>query len=503
MRDPAPWQKKYSRMLLLACLFGLISQYLFIGKAAGISVVLFVFGFYAIFFYAVSGRLGGFETWKGQANFGWLLLLPIGMLTMTYFLFANELFRVLNVFALCLMVAVQTMWVTRNHVHNWKGVRFFRHILSQSVAQPFKNLPVPFSMIRCLMPNSANEIADSAWSRLRKVSLGLLLAVPFLLVVGTLLASADRIFQSWLAEVPGWFQGVSFGEAVLRTGAAIMISLYTFCYLWGLLFPKAATATAKTLDSIDEKRIETERKKISLDPIIAGTLLVSVNLVYILFAVIQFSYLFSAANGSLPEGIAYAEYARRGFAELVFVALLNLGLLLIGLYLIRCTGKMSEWIRKLLLSILVGCTVVMLVSAYSRLYLYEDAYGFTLMRLLVHGFMLFLGVLLVIAFIRIWHEHFSLSKAYIISSIAAYVLINYANLDYRIASTNIERFERSGIIDMNYLGRLSADAAPALLKLHQEHPELLSVKPVLDEMRKQSQIDDNWPSWNLSKMRIR
>jgi hypothetical protein len=56
---------------------------------------------------------------------------------------------------------------------------------------------------------------------------------------------------------------------------------------------------------------------------------------------------------------------------------------------------------------------------------------------------------------------------------------------------------------MNYLGRLSTDAAPALLKLQQEHPELLSVKPVLDKMRKQSKIDASWPSWNLSKMRIR
>jgi cytochrome c oxidase subunit IV len=163
----------------------------------------------------------------------------------------------------------------------------------------------------------------------------------------------------------------------------------------------------------------------------------------------------------------------------------------------------SEMMRKLLLSLLVGCTVIMLVSAYSRLFLYEEAYGFTQTRLLVHGFMIFLGALLAVAFIRIWWEHFSLAKAYVVSSIAAYVVINYANLDDRIASNNIERFQQTGVIDMAYLGRLSTDAAPALLRLQSEQPDLPGLQAVMDQMKLKSQRDSAWPSWNLSKIRIK
>jgi hypothetical protein len=508
MRDPAPWQKKYNRMLLFACLLGLISQYLFVGKAAGISVILLVIGFYGIFFYALRGYFGGFEKWKGQANIGWLLLLPVGMLAMTYTLYANEFFRVLNALILPLLVIVQTMWITRNKVHNWRGLHFFRNILSQGVAQPLGHLRIPFSLIRSWMPSSTEEKSNSTWSQLRKVLIGLLLAVPFLFIIVTLLASADSIFQSWLAEIPNLFKGVSLGDWILRAIVAIFISLYTFTYLWGLLFPKASRAETEPKateyqDSFPEEGVLIERFKISLDPIIAGTLLVSVNLVYALFAAIQFSYLFGAANGLLPEGAAYAEYARRGFAELDLVALINLGLLLVGLHWIRRSGTMAEMIRKLLLSVLVCCTVIMLVSAYSRLSLYETAYGYTLTRLLVHGFMLFLGVLLMITFLRIWWEHFSLLKAYLLSAVVAYVLMNYANLDDRIASNNIARYEQLGVIDIAYLGRLSTDAVPALLRLQDNHTELLSVKPYLERMRQQSRYEAKWPSWNLSKMRAK
>jgi hypothetical protein len=501
MRDPAPWQKKYSRMLLLACLFGLFSQYLFIEKAAGISVVLFIFGFYCLFFYAVGGRLGGFERWKGQVHAGWLLMIPIGLLAMTYTLYANDLFRVLNGLALPFLIAVQTMLITGTKLNNWPGRGMVRDVFHQSVVQPLSHFPIPFGMIRSWVPDASNERTDSIWGRLRKVSIGLLLALPVLLIVISLLASADRIFQSWLAEIPLWLKGVSFGEGILRAGVAILISLYTFGYLWGLLFPR--TITTEGPDSITENSLRIEKRKFSLDPIIVATLLVSVNFVYALFTAIQFSYLFGAANGLLPAGVAYAEYARRGFAELVLVALINLGLLLIGLHFVRRSGQVSDIIRRVLLSVLVICTVTMLASAYSRLSLYEEAYGFTQTRLLVHGFMLFLGVLLAVSFFRIWRESFSLSQTYLCCSIIAYVIINYINIDYQIASNNIERYERTGVIDMDYLGKLSTDAAPALLRLQVKQPDLLELKVVVDRLRLESQHDSKWPSWNVSKMRVK
>lgn len=243
--------------------------------------------------------------------------------------------------------------------------------------------------------------------------------------------------------------------------------------------------------------------RIQFDPITAGTLLITINLVYVLFVVIQFSYLFGAANGLLPEGAAYAEYARKGFSELVMVALINVVLLMCGLHLIRRTSAAADWVRKLSLTVLIGCTIVMLVSAYSRLSLYEEAYGFSQTRLLVHGCMLYLGVLLVIAMLRIWKEQFSMGKAYICVSIIAFVIMNYANLDARIAAKNSERYERTGNIDISYLKTLSTDAAPELMRLRDKHPELNGLNDVIHKLQQEAQQHSKWQSWNLSKQRVK
>ncbi|SDN02237.1 protein of unknown function [Paenibacillus sp. yr247] len=495
MRDPAPWQKKYGKMLVFACLFGLMVQYLFVGRTAGISVLLSVAGFYSLYFYAIKGRLGGFEPWEGQSTAGWLLMVPVALLAMTYALFANSFFHILNVLVLPLCIVMQTIVLSRNSKHPWYHATFLQDMARHVFGRPIAYLPVPFGMIKAWLPRRVSE-GDSAWGRMGKVAAGLLLAAPILFVIIGLLASADRIFLSWVTEIPDWFSGKSIAEGIVRTGMAVCITLYTFCYLWGLLFPKVIEVTNPFEGSKNE--LEKVSKKILLDPITAGTLLVCVNFVYVLFAIIQFSYLFGAADGLLPNGVAYAEYARRGFAELVAVALINVTLLFPGLHWIRRSGELGETIRKVLLTMLVACTIVMLISAYGRLSLYEEAYGFTQTRLLVHGFMIFLGILFVIAFFRIWVEKMSLSKAYITTGILAYLVMNYMNIDQRIAINNMERYEKTGIIDLDYLGGLSTDVVPALKKLQIKHPELVSVQITIDRIKADSK-GNTWPSWNLSK----
>ncbi|MZQ86819.1 DUF4173 domain-containing protein [Paenibacillus sp. 5J-6] len=502
MRDPAPWQRKYSCMLAYACLFGLLVQYLFIGRPAGISVFLSVAGFYGLYFYSIKGRLGGFEPWKGQSTAGWLLMVPVALLALTYALFANNFFHLLNIIALPLCIVMQTVVLSRNSKHAWYHATFLQDMVRHVLSSPITYLPVPFGMVKAWLPTRDNP-KDSTWAKVVKVLAGLLLAAPILFIVIGLLASADRIFLSWIAEVPAWFTGVSIGEGISRIILAVAVTLYTFCYMWGLLFPKVIEASHpfdRTENETAAATADVIRNKPLLDPITAGTLLVCVNVVYVLFAIIQFSYLFGAADGLLPIGVAYAEYARRGFAELVVVALINVSLLFPGLHWIRSSSPLGEMIRKALLTLLVACTIVMLISAYGRLSLYEEAYGFTQTRLLVHGFMIFLGILFILAFFRIWLEKMSMSRAYITTAILAYVVMNYMNLDHRIAINNIERYEKTGVIDLNYLGSLSTDVVPALRNLQAKHPELSKAQQTIDRVMS-DQKSKTWPSWNLSSYR--
>ncbi|UKS29759.1 DUF4173 domain-containing protein [Paenibacillus sp. HWE-109] len=499
MRDPAPWQKKYGMMLMYACLFGLAFQYLFVGRTAGVSVLIVVAGFYSLYFYAIKGRLGGFEPWEGQSKAGWLLLVPSVLLALTYGLFANRLFHTLNGLALPLLIVMQTIVLSRNSKHAWYHASFLQDILRHVMGRPLAHISVPLGMIKSWLPAKENE-REASRGKFAKIGVGLLLAVPILFVIISLLASADRIFLSWLEHIPNWFDGGSTFEVIFRILLAICVTIYIFCYLLGLLLPK--NAEVDSIPKVEEIELLEKNRKIQLDPLTAGTLLICVNFVYVLFAIIQFSYLFGAADGLLPDGVAYAEYARRGFAELVFVALINVALLFPGLHWIRKSAQTGELIRKVLLSLLVVCTLVMLSSAYSRLALYEEAYGFTQTRLLVHGFMIFLGVLFIIALYRIWVEKMSLSRAYITSAILAYLVMNYINIDERIAVNNTARYERTGVIDLAYLGDLSTDVVPALRDLQIRHPELVELELTINRVI--SGIDsDSWPSWNLSNYRAK
>lgn len=505
MRDPAPWQKRYDMMWLMAILLGIIGQYLFVDRAFGVSVLLFTVLFYGYFFYAARGRMGGFDRWRGQSKTGRLLFVPIAMLALAYALFANEMFRVLNIIALCILIVGQTMLLTRGGSEPWYRPRFLAEHLKQWFITPLTHLGVPLSMTAGWL--KFGESNSKKRSNLVKIVTGLLLAAPLLLVVILLLASADGIFQSWLNKLPSILDGGSLEEGVLRSIAAVVLALYFFCYVWGLLFKRefrsAASPQAAAAERLEQLAEAKEPSRILFDPIVAATVLISVNAVYVLFAAIQFTYLFGAADGLLPEGTAYAEYARRGFAELVFVALINIGILLVGLHYIEQGSKLFERLRQALLTLLMGCTVVMLVSAFSRLSLYEEAYGYTQLRLLVQGFMVFLGVLMLVAVVRIWYRWFSLAKIYIAIGVAAYVIMNYINVDARVAEGNIERYEATGKIDLAYLGMLSADAGPALAKLEREHPELEGVDSIINRLKARAEEQRHWQSWSVALERIK
>lgn len=154
----------------------------------------------------------------------------------------------------------------------------------------------------------------------------------------------------------------------------------------------------------------------------------------------------------------------------------------------------------MLLYVLIACSGVMLYSAYMRLILYEEAYGYTYIRFLVHAFMIFLAILLIIAALRIRTPMIPLTKIYIVIGLAAYVFINYVGMDRIIAEKNIERFKANGEIDFVYLSQLSADAIPTLAKFaEQDFPDM---KRYLENTRTTiAEADRAWPSFNASVYR--
>jgi hypothetical protein len=235
-----------------------------------------------------------------------------------------------------------------------------------------------------------------------------------------------------------------------------------------------------------------------MDGVITITVLVLINAVYVLFTIVQFKYFFS---GSLQGDFTYAEYARKGFFELLFVTLINLSITVLVLTFVKSTIGFIKRSIQVLLTTLVLSSAVLLSSAFMRLSMYEDAYGFTFIRVMAHSFMIFLVVIFMYTLIKIWIEKLSLFHFYFISALLYYTVMNVINVEQIIVTKNIERYEQSGKVDLHYLNSLTHTGILGLIELYERNPQLPGLKNVLLERKNEANLSNNsWQSYNLKRV---
>jgi hypothetical protein len=173
----------------------------------------------------------------------------------------------------------------------------------------------------------------------------------------------------------------------------------------------------------------------------------------------------------LPDGFTFAEYARRGFFELLAVTVINIVLMLI------CSTVFRE--SKILRFILTGitvCTYIMIVSATYRMLLYISAYNLTFLRLFVLLFLLIDAIVLAGVIISEYRKEFPLFRYSVAAIVACYLIFSFAKPDYYIASYHINNKGNLNSEDIIYLTEeLSSDAAPAVVPLLSD-PESLNAK---------------------------
>ncbi|MCE7009860.1 DUF4173 domain-containing protein [Kibdelosporangium philippinense] len=217
------------------------------------------------------------------------------------------------------------------------------------------------------------------------------------------------------------------------------------------------------------------------------------------FAAVQFTALFGGIDYVLDTAdVSFATYARSGFWQLLAVTVLTLGVVAAVIrWAPRRTSNDRAWLRGLLggLSLLV---LVIVASALGRMWTYQQAYGFTVLRLSVEAFELWLGlvyVMILVAGVRL--EARWLPRAIIGSALAGLLVFAVLNPEKLIAQHNVQRLDATGHIDVEYLSRLSADAAPALAKLPLQHRACaLSGADI-------RMADRSWQSWNVSRATAR
>jgi len=293
---------------------------------------------------------------------------------------------------------------------------------------------------------------------------GVLITIPLLLIFGLLLASADTIFSELLSSAFKWIRTDFFDDILQHAMIILLLTWLSAAALWHAL--------AK---SGEQLAIEPDQPLFK--PFLGMTettiVLVSLNLLFATFLAVQFRYFFAGSANVSIDGFTYAEYARRGFFELVAVALIA-GALYFGLA--SFTKRATDG-KKRLFSVLAGLLLaqvgVMLVSAFQRLRLYEQAYGFTSTRLAAHVFMVFIGLLLLAMVIMELKNAFRRLGLVMVLGLLAFALVMVGiNEDALIATQNIERAIEGEELDADYLVySLSNDAVPALFR-YMDDPQL-------------------------------
>jgi hypothetical protein len=196
-------------------------------------------------------------------------------------------------------------------------------------------------------------------------------------------------------------------------------------------------------------------------------------------------------------GLTYAQYARGGFWQLLVVTVLTL-LVIWGAVRFADRDADRGWLRVLLGSLAVF-SVVIVVSALLRMWSYQQAYGFTVSRLLVAACEVWLGVvyLLVIGAGARMRAGW-LPRASVALGMVMLLGLAAVNPEGFIARHNIERYESTGRLDTRYLAGLSPDAIDAVRAL----PEPVR-GCVLVGIADQLGSGGDWRTWNASRAAAR
>jgi hypothetical protein len=325
---------------------------------------------------------------------------------------------------------------------------------------------------------------------------GLFLALPFLIVFGALFSAADAVFQRTVHDLVdlAWLRDFA-RELPQRAAVATLVG---WC------------ATGALATSADPYRVrggeDRLRPLLGVEPAIVA--LLAIDALFVAFVGLQLTYLFGGRDTLDAAGITYSAYARRGFFELVAVATLA-GATLLGLDLVvRARGRAYV----IAATALIALTGAVLGSSAMRMTLYQEAYGWTELRLYVYAAIAFLAIALAtlawaVVAGRMDHVATPLACAAIVVALA----VNAIGPSGAVASKNIERFVDAASLtddarrdlDIAYLMSLGDGAIPAIVERLPSLPERerSRIEAALRLAAKRSPSVGDWRSWSLDRMR--
>ena len=339
--------------------------------------------------------------------------------------------------------------------------------------------------------------------RARRIARAVLITVPIIVVFALLLTHADPVFASFLA-IPNVDLAVVFSHVVVAGFFAWVVAGWLRRALITRRAQNGAPAAPPPL---------------ALGPTDVTLALGALNVLFAAFVVVQIGWLFGGQALVLKTtGLSYAEYARRGFAELTGVAGLLLPVLLGAQALIPASDVRTHRVYRRLAVPLVVLLGAIMLSAGARMKLYIHYYGISTDRLYASAFMIWLAMVFVwLAFTVLRSRPRTFAAGLVATGFAALFTLNVINPDALVARANLARGDAAQTVtggpDLRYVASLGGDAVPMVVSAltagqfaadsAAQSDRCAAAKIVLDRWtgERRARMSSSWTQWNVARSR--
>ncbi len=467
----------------ISAFLAILQSILFWNKEPGISVFIFVLACILYLIYVLS------KNKKIVNKKAIIFVIPIILLSSTYFIFNNELFKVLNIFVIVALGIIMCVYLCKPKT---KWSEFLKKIgyvfggMFESVSDVIDTFKIP-----------EDKKDNESLEKVKKIGKSLLITIPIILVVLILLMSADQVFEGIFDKVFLDLSEVLSLDGIIKLLSRLSVILITFLLCGGFIVNLVKDNTMFTKEDEDTKI------SVKFENLTINMILTILNIIYLIFSFIQITNLFM--NTSNDPNFDYSSYARQGFFQLMFVSFINFVILTVANINKIEKTKNQKIYNKIMSLLIILFTLIIIVSAFYRMNLYQETYGYTYLRIFVDFVLITEGLISIPIIIRLLGKKIDVLKVSIVITSFMFVILNFMNIDNFIAEKNIDRYfddPKNSNFDMSYLCNLGTDATAQVTRLLKADDEYIvkRTENYLYEQKQSLNLDKmDWQEYNISK----
>jgi hypothetical protein len=435
--------------------------------ALGLNATLF-----ALLSLAIIGRFSLKESIFAPDNRPWSI--PITAMAFSFVLYENPFFEIIQLIAF----PVAILWfVGHARTLDGKSIPWSLVLINKWI---FGSLGLVLGAIKDAASRYLETISSALSINkeiLARSIKGLLSLIVLWLIIIPLLSSADPVFAERIEGIWRWIEEIFAKEVIYKI---ILVTLISLVYL-------ASVITLSNTIHVEPK-IKASKDTLSTSIVLLGGLLT-----YAMFLLIQFERLWI---DSLPLDFKATEtLVKTGFWQLMFVSIINI-VLFLGYY------KRTNHFGEVLLSLFAFTSLLMLLSAGHRLFLYVVYYGFSYEKFYASYTVIYLSFLLsYLVWTSLQNQSRDVLKTAAYLLLWMYALVAIFPTEQFVLRANLELRKLDGSrISIRELQMLSSDVL-ALAKNYYTN-ELLAGQTLLGENPVEYDELGDWSRWITRNERI-